>query len=355
MTKPLDYEVAIVGGGPAGLAAGIGFARRGFATVILEKNKWPIDKACGEGLMPAGVAELDRLGVLHHLDRQHTHPFKGVELISKRGTRMPVPFKKGAGLGIRRTALSQALFAVASQEPNLTCLPVSKVIEMVQTDGHVSISTGKAQIRSRFLVGADGLRSQVRKLVAKEIPTNVRRYGATQHFEVAPWSEFVEVYFSDGIEAYVTPCGGGQVGVAFLWHYDRFSPAHGKTGLISQCLSHFQYLKQRLANCRPIDETQTIGPMRRKVRASPLKQIALVGDAAGYHDAITGEGVSLSLLEAQALVERYPHALTSYHKAQRQLKIKANLLTGSALFLSRRPYLQDTAFRLLSKFGLAPF
>lgn len=346
MTKPLDYEVAIVGGGPAGLAAGIGFARRGFSTVIIEKNEWPIDKACGEGLMPDGVAELERLGVLPHLDA--SYPFKGVELVSKRGTRMPVPFRNGNGLGIRRTALSQALFAVASQELNLICMPRTKLLSI----DHKQLTTSKSNISYRFLVGADGLRSQVRKLVATEVPTKVRRYGATQHFEIAPWSQFVEVYFSDGIEAYVTPCGDNQVGVAFLWHYDRFSPTHGRAGLIAQCLSHFPNLKERLSNCVATSETQTIGPMRRKIRVNKLPGIALLGDAAGYHDAITGEGVSLSLLEARALVERYPHALGSYQKAQRRLKSKANLLTGSALFLSRRPYLQDAAFRLVSRFGL---
>ncbi len=354
MTKPLDYDVAIVGGGPAGLATGIGFARSGFSTIVLEKQQWPIDKACGEGLMPAGVAELGRLGVLTHIDQTQAHPFEGVELISQRGTRAPLRFREGYGLGIRRTALSQALFATALNEPKLSCVAQVEVSSVAESLDQVILETSQGPIRSKLVVGADGLRSRIRKLVAEEIETKVRRYGARQHFRMQPWSSFVQVHYSNGIEAYVTPCGPHQVGVAFLWHYDRFSPQEGRKGLFSQCLELFPALKERILNAEPASEVRATGPLRRKVITRAFKRIVLVGDAAGYHDAITGEGVSLSLMEGRALVERFPHALDSYPKAQAQLKAKANLLTDIALFLSRRPYLQEPAFRLLRCIGIAP-
>jgi len=305
--------------------------------------------------MPAGVAELTRLGVLPHIDQTQAHPFEGVELISQRGTRAPLRFRNGHGLGIRRTALSQALFAVACNEPKLHCVAQVEVSSLAETTGQAVLETSQGRIRSKLVVGADGLRSRIRKLAAKEVETKVRRYGARQHFQMPPWSSFVQVHYSNGIEAYVTPCGPHQVGVAFLWHYDRFSPKEGRSGLFTQCLELFPDLKERIVNAEPASEVRTTGPLRKKVIVQSPKRIVLVGDAAGYHDAITGEGVSLGLLEARALAERYPHALSLYSKAQAHLKAKANLLTGSALFLSRRPFLQEPVFRLLKRVGIAPF
>ena len=103
------WDVAVVGGGPAGLAVALEAAARGLSAVVFERRAGPVDKACGEGLMPAGLAALDRLGVLAHLDRADSAAFESITYVQEDGRsvvgRLPPP----GGLGVRRTALSAAM------------------------------------------------------------------------------------------------------------------------------------------------------------------------------------------------------------------------------------------------------
>src|SRR5689334_18502433 len=110
----MDCDVAIAGGGPAGLAFAILAARRGYSTIVLERGAFPRDKACGEGLMPRGVEQLRALGVVSRLQPVDAHPFHGVRYIQEDGSSAEARFSHGAaGLGIRRVALAEAMLAEA--------------------------------------------------------------------------------------------------------------------------------------------------------------------------------------------------------------------------------------------------
>jgi 2-polyprenyl-6-methoxyphenol hydroxylase-like FAD-dependent oxidoreductase len=362
MTRHSDYDVAIVGGGPGGLAAAIGFARKGFSTVVLEKKSWPIDKPCGEGLMPFGVSELARLGVLAQLSSENSHPFEGIELISMRKRHMRARFSNSQGLGVRRTALSQAMYEVAQGQSNLTLVANSPVHRVENELDGVRVHSEQDSLKCRLLVGADGLRSVVRTQIETEEPSQskLRRYGANQHFKIVPWNRFVEVYMSDGLEAYVTPCGNEQVGVAFLWHYDRYSHKRGRESLVDDCLERFPELQHRLRDCEPIGPLQSTGPMRHKAATTVRDGIVLLGDAAGYYDAITGEGMSLALVEARDLVERTTPFLQSmqpirashlraFSKAQKRLQRRSALIAQFTISIARYPALQNLIFSLLGE------
>src|SRR3954470_85803 len=109
------YDAVIVGAGPAGLAAGIVLARNGFHVLVCTDRPLPIDKPCGEGILPTGVDLLRRLDVLKHLDPVEMHPFKGIRIHTSSGQTAAAPFVEGPGLGIRRLNLSQALLRTARQ------------------------------------------------------------------------------------------------------------------------------------------------------------------------------------------------------------------------------------------------
>src|SRR5512135_3069710 len=101
---PDETDVFVIGGGPAGLAAAIAARRRGFKVVVADSAQPPIDKACGEGLMPDGVAALARLGVVATIS--HGFPFHGIRFLEDRSS-AAASFPQGHGLGIRRPVLHQ--------------------------------------------------------------------------------------------------------------------------------------------------------------------------------------------------------------------------------------------------------
>ncbi len=182
--------VAIVGGGPAGLAAAIAQAQAGVSVVVLERGSWPRDKVCGEGVMPTGVAVLDRLGVLPLIAPAQCRPFRGIDWLNVAGAGVGGDFAQGAGLAIRRTGLSDALVRRAKQLDGIALWARACVQDVrLQPDGMVlSITQGGASrtLRAQVVVAADGRHSPIRKRFGLDGPPSVsmQRWGARQHFEI---------------------------------------------------------------------------------------------------------------------------------------------------------------------------
>jgi flavin-dependent dehydrogenase len=350
-------DVAIVGGGPAGLAAAIGAARRGLGVVVLEKGGWPRDKACGEGLMPSGLRALDRLGVRTLLDPAECAPFEGVRYVQEDGSFAEARFSpsSGGGLGIRRSALSDAL-ARRARELGVTLRAGTTVQRLQQiSDGIELHLDGQDALAAKLVIAADGLASPRRHAAGLDAPARgPRRFGLRQHFRCAAWSPFVEVHFSNGLEAYVTPAGAHRVGVAFLWDAGTARQSISFASL----LDCFPGLRARLAGVPPDSEPRGAGPLLRQARARTADRLALIGDAGGYVDAITGEGLSLAFHCAEALTAILPDAiacgaaretLRAYEREFARAFRRYSLLARGLLALSRRPSLRKRVIRLLGR------
>ncbi|MFN8226583.1 MAG: NAD(P)/FAD-dependent oxidoreductase [Mycobacterium sp.] len=272
-----DTDLLIVGGGPAGLATAIHARAQGLSVLIAEPRDASIDKACGEGLMPGGLAELAELGV-----DPVGMPFHGIVYDDGR-RRAKARFRAGPGRGVRRTTLHAALAQQAKQS-DAEWISV-KVTEVRQDPTGVCA----AGVRARYLIGADGLHSAVRRGAGIAATVGApRRVGLRRHYRVAPWSEFVEVHWSPWGEAYVTPVEPDLVGVAILSRHRHD-------------LAWFPWLERRLAGV-PHGAERGCGPLRQVVSRRVSGRVLLVGDAAGYEDALTGEGVSLAVKQARAAV-----------------------------------------------------
>lgn len=301
-------DLVIVGGGPVGLVTAIHGALAGLQVTVLEArtpDQGALDKACGEGLMPAGVAHLRSLGI--EIDSLGSHAFGGI-VWEEQGVRAVGRFPHGEGLGVRRLALSRALRARAAA--------LGVVLrDGTRATGLVSggVVTVPGVVSGRLIVGADGLHSRVRKWAGLSAGVGPhKRFGLRRHVRMTPWSDQVEVYMTDGVECYLTPAGPDQVGVAFLWS--------GSKERFESLLERFPQVADRIQGAPQCSPDRGSGPLHQQVHcvlgAVEDTPVALVGDAAGYLDACTGEGLSLGFKQGQALVrvfvagelERYPHA-----------------------------------------------
>ncbi|MHB2019695.1 MAG: NAD(P)/FAD-dependent oxidoreductase [Candidatus Xenobia bacterium] len=326
-------DILIAGGGPAGLATAIHAALAGFSCCVVEPQQGVIDKACGEGLMPPAVAALDRIGV-----HPAGHPFAGIRYVD--GDRhVDVRFRQGPGLGVRRTTLHEALLARAD------------TLGITRLQGRVShIHQGPAGVQATlsdnssheasWLVAADGLHSRLRRELRLGLPPrHTPRYGIRRHFAMAPWSEFVEVHWSPRAEAYVTPVSPDCVGVAMLFE--------GKA-TFEELLPQFPALHSRLpAPCTP---AMGGGPFEQRTRRRIASRVLLVGDAAGFLDPLTGEGLRLGLLAAELLVAALATGRpATYDAAWRRLTRNYWILTSLLLHAQHNRTLRRCIVPLLQR------
>ncbi|GEJ58487.1 NAD(P)/FAD-dependent oxidoreductase [Anaeromyxobacter diazotrophicus] len=343
-------DLVIAGGGPAGLALAAAAARRGLDALVLERGALPADKACGEGLLPAGVRALEELGARAHLDPSAHAPVRAIRWIDGARVaeaRLPAP----GGLGVRRTALSAALLA-AARAAGAEVRERAAVLGHRRLAGEVRVETGAGEERARLLVAADGLASAIGRREGLEGPPRPgRRFGLRRHFAIAPWSDAVEVHFAEGVEAYVTPAGPGRVGVALLCE-------EAARDAYPRLLARFPALAARLAGAPTDSPLAGAGPLARAVRRRTLDRLVLLGDAAGYLDAITGEGLSLALAGALALGAALPAALqagagaasfAAWERGERLRYARYAAVTRLVLALARRPALRARALDRLGR------
>jgi flavin-dependent dehydrogenase len=334
-TRLVETEIAVVGGGPVGLATAIFARRRGLEVTVFDRRRPPIDKACGEGLMPDGVELLEEMGI--DVGSLPAVPFSGIRYLDREES-AEGRFSKRPGLGLRRTVLHSALAEKARQ-----CgvhLRWGVRVEGLE-DGVVASSKGL--VRARWIVGADGLHSRVREMSGLKVHVGRRRrYGVRRHYSVAPWSRLVEVYWADSCEAYVTPVDEGEVGVALLW-------SAGKARF-DDLLKRFPRLAQRLESAESSSSDRGAGPLAQHPERVHRGNVALVGDAAGYLDAITGEGLALGFHQARAVVQAIQDGrLESYQREFDRLVAWPFALIRCLLFAERHPRLRRRLIRALGR------
>ena len=314
-------DLVIAGGGPVGLATALYAARAGLDVVVREPRRGPIDKACGEGLMPGALAALQDLGV-----DPVGHPLAGIRYVD--GTRsVDAAFRHGPGRGVRRTVLHEALRGAV----DAAGIPVEHrpVVRVAQRPDHVLVD----DVAARYLVAADGLHSPLRRRLRLEGPVRgPRRYGLRCHVGVAPWTTYVEVHWSALGEAYVTPVGPGQVGVAVLSASRRPLP---------ELLASFPRLTARLGDDPTTGAVRGAGPFRQRARRRVAGRVLLVGDAAGYVDALTGEGIAVGLAQGRAAVAAVERDRpVDYERAWVRVTRPHDLMTHALLVATRRAALR---------------
>jgi flavin-dependent dehydrogenase len=275
-------DLLVAGGGPAGLATALYGARAGLEVAVVERRNGVLDKACGEGMMPHTLRHLDRLGV-----SAPGRAVRGITYVDG-SRRVEASFRAGVGRGVRRTVLHAALWHAA--EAAGVKLVHGELGDVIQDADSVCAGGFDA----RYLIAADGLHSPIRKGLGLSRPApGPRRWGIRRHVQIAPWTDSVEVHWGSGAEAYVTPVADDCVGIAIL----------GSTrGGFDSHFVGFDELRDRVQG-HAHGPDRAAGPLRQKVGSRAAGRILLVGDAAGYIDALTGEGMGLAFGAAELAVD----------------------------------------------------
>jgi 2-polyprenyl-6-methoxyphenol hydroxylase-like FAD-dependent oxidoreductase len=326
-------DVVVVGGGPVGLAAAIAIRRQGFRVLVAERARPPIDKPCGEGVMPEGVVALSRLGVLCDAPAL---PFRGIRF-TEAGCSAEGLFRENCGLGIRRTLLHERLIDRAAEAGVI--LHWGEPVRLIQ---HSGVYIGGAKMPCQWIIGADGRESSVRRWAGFCSPSKMPiRIGLRQHFRIAPWTDLVEVHWHDRGQMVITPVAPDEICVSLL--------ANDARSRAAELLTLYPEVKRRLAR------VQVSGPVRGAIcsasvmRSVVRHRVALIGDAAGTMDAITGEGLSLGFRQAVVLADALASDnIQKYEQSHRRLRWPHNLMSKLILTIGGRTRLRRRMLKALA-------
>lgn len=363
-------DVVVVGGGPAGAASAVFLRQLGHAVVLLDKARFPRDKVCGESVSPEGRRLIEAVGAGASLRALAPWPIRGMTLTAPDGTRFSGRYPQDrAGFALRREALDAALLERA-RAAGVAVREGVRATGVVRSAGRVTGveccgPEGPELLGARLVVVADGRDSVVaRRLGRLRAHPRLRRFAVRAHFEgVQGLSGNGEMHVTGGAYCGIAPLSESQANVAIVVDAREMRKAAGDVGgFFRETLSRSPQVQERLAGARLLAPPRAIGPLALVADRVSVPGAALVGDAAGFFDPFTGEGITLALRSAEllagaadaALRTGRPELLARYarerHAATRD-KFLVNRLIQE--FVSRPALANATARRLRRRPDLA--
>jgi 2-polyprenyl-6-methoxyphenol hydroxylase-like FAD-dependent oxidoreductase len=329
-----DTDVFVIGGGPAGLAAAISARSRGLRVIVADGNRPPIDKACGEGLMPDAIATAARIGIV--IPESEGFHFRGIRFHGE-GHSVVADFPRGYGLGFRRTALHRHLVGQAGRA-GVEMLWSTPIMGIEQS----AVLTNVRRITTRWIIGADGAGSRVRRWAGLDRFTrNSQRFACRRHFAVKPWTDFMEIYWGDACQIYLTPVSPDEICVAFISRTPEVR--------LAEALRRFPQLESRLGSALPSSKERGAVTATSRLRAVARGNVALVGDASGSVDAITGQGHCQAFQQSEALAcALVAGDLAHYTTQHRRIARRPSVMGDLMLTMDRWPLARRRALSAMS-------
>ena len=352
MAEGIDADLAVVGAGPAGTAAALFAARRGYRVIVFDKQAFPRDKPCGEGLMPSGRPALRELGLEDAIVSGGAPPLQGIHFgfAGQQPVAVPFPEHAGeqAGLGIRRLTFDARLVDALGHDSHIQFHPQTEARDLRRGDGGIaSLITAAGEVRARVVVVADGLRSPFRHRLGWTVgPRPPYRYGIVAHWTMdAPVDPWVRITFDHGLEVYEGPVAGNQRMVGLLCYQDRMREFGGR--LEARYGEIARALRPALRDADLVGSVSAVGPFWHHASTVAQDRVFLIGDAAGFTDPITGEGIAAGLRQARAFAAALEsvNPERTYRQAHRRLTKDPRRVAALFLRLSRTPALVERAMR----------
>jgi flavin-dependent dehydrogenase len=330
-------DALIIGAGPAGIAAAIALRQHGADVLVADARHPPIDKPCGEGLMPEAVHALFRLGI--SLQPGDGSTFHGIAFVSDT-IRAQAHFSRGHGLGVRRTVLQRLLFNRANELGVRFAWDAPALLRQGQP-----LTLAGVPVQYRWLIGADGHASRVRAWVGLERGSiRSRRFGFRAHYRFESGLPHVEVHWGKRGQAYLTPVGPQEICVSAMTRDPHLR--------LSDVLASIPSLSARFPLTEQTTAERGCLTLTRRLRRVTRDNVALIGDASGSADAITGEGLALAFRHALLLAESLRNgSLDLYQQRHSPILALPQRMSDLLLLLDRNPRLRD---RTLGIFAARP-
>jgi len=327
-----SVDVFVAGGGPAGLAAAIAARRHGLSVLVADGAVPPIDKACGEGLMPDGVDALHKLGVT--IPQTEAQPFRGIRFVSG-DKKAEAEFPGGTAYGIRRTTLHRIM--VEQAEASGVSLRWQAPVTGLHDEG--ALVAGDP-VRARWVVGADGAQSRVRHWAGLDAHQRKNvRFAFRRHYQVTPWTDFMELHWGEHCQLYVTAVGPAEICVAMISDSPKLR--------LEDALAKFPELSGRLRDAAYVSSERGAITASRRLRRVYRERFVMVGDASGGVDAITGEGLCLAFRQAALLGECLAtNDLARYQAEHRKLNRRPTLMARLMLFLGNHTRIRQRTMQV---------
>jgi len=302
--------------------------------------------------MPGGRPALRELGLEDAVVSGGAPPLDGIQFGRVDAAPVAVPFPphdgEQAGLGIRRLSFDAQLADALGHHSFIDFSPRTEARDVkTDADRTATVITTTGEIRARFVAVADGLHSGLRHRLGWTVkPRPPHRYGIVAHWVMdAPVDPWVRITFDQGLEVYEGPVANNQRMVALLCYQDRMREFGGR--LESRYREIAQAIRPALRHADLVGAVSAAGPFWSRATTVADRGIFLIGDAAGFTDPITAEGVATGLRQGRAFAValQSPNPEHAYRQAHRGLTKDPRRLAALFLRLSRTPALVDRAIR----------
>lgn len=370
----MTVDVVVVGAGPGGSAAAILLAERGRSVLLLDKAEFPRPKICGEYLSPEGARVLDRLGVLKEVDAAGAQPLRGMRIVAPDGTTLEGSYPTAGpwrgyrdhALAIQREVFDRILVERARSLP-VEVRERHRVTGLLMDGDRVAGVRGEDgagrpfEARARLVVGADGRASIVAHSLGLVRPHRLQRLALIQDVEgLAGFDGRGEIYIDPPDYSILNPVAPGVVNLSLVVPLAHARPYRGRMEVFFHArLKQLRHLAPRIAGMKPVGPLMIMGPLAYRVREPRAGGVLLVGDAAGFYDPFTGEGLFTALRSAELAVEvghaalgrgdLSARALAAYVRARRHAFSDKEWVTRGLQFVIRRRRLANRVARALAR------